>query len=860
MTVLRYKTALLACATVFASSVSAHAAPANAAVPASATDAPSAGPATPTDQSTSANRKGQANDAGALSTADIIVIGSSSAQAAPITASLTTTQPQAAVSREYIDNIVATADFNQIVALTPGVTITGTGNGVGFSESKVQIRGFQDGEYNVTYDSIPFADTNNPTHHSTAFFPSNTIETVVVDRGPGNASQLGQATYGGNINIYSRGVSDKAGAQAELTLGNFNTVLGRVEYQTGAIDKLGGAKFVFAGQYLQSDGALTFSPVNSKNLFAKAVLPIGSANTLTLLGTWNRNFYYQSDVAKGATCGSATTAAIGRLTAADTAGNALTQLTGENCAATSDIVQFGRNFSLTNDPTKPSNFRYNRTDKTTDFSIVRLQSEIAEGLTLDNRFYVYGYTNNTQSGNGTIAASVGATANVPVLTVRPGTVVTGFTGAGTVASPFRAVAGPATDVSGYFKLNKYRTLGYIGQVNYDFSLGKIRAGGWFEHAATDRNTLNVNLTTGALNFNQRFADGTAANAIFPSRTLANISYLQHSGWNQYQLFGEFEFHPFEGLAITPGVKYVHFTRSIDAAVNQGSTRSPISTEATWTKTLPFATINYAATPNWSFYGQYAQGFYVPDLSSFYSPSTTAADQATQAQKLSDLQPQSTTNYQIGSVWHGDLVSVDLDAYLIEVNNKIASSTNLLDPPGTLVNIGKVRYKGVEGQISVMPVHGLTLFANAAYNDARNLTTNAQIARASKFVGGLGAFYNNRGFRASFTQKFTGAAYATERANATTTFAIPTTNERLYRIKPYSIGDFSVSQEIGDHLRLGITVSNVFNDRSITAISSSSSGAPTAIVNGVTYQTGYGQLDAFNFLPPRSAQVDVRFKF
>ena len=53
-------------------------------------------------------------------------------------------------------------------------------------ETKAVIRGFQDGEYNVTYDSIPFADTNNPTHHSTAFFPSNTIETVVVDRGPGN--------------------------------------------------------------------------------------------------------------------------------------------------------------------------------------------------------------------------------------------------------------------------------------------------------------------------------------------------------------------------------------------------------------------------------------------------------------------------------------------------------------------------------------------------------------------------------------------------------------------------------------------------------------------------------------------------
>jgi hypothetical protein len=32
------------------------------------------------------------------------------------------------------------------------------------------------------------------------------------------------------------------------------------------------------------------------------------------------------------------------------------------------------------------------------------------------------------------------------------------------------------------------------------------------------------------------------------------------------------------------------------------------------------------------------------------------------------------------------------------------------------------------------------------------------------------------------------------------------------------------------------------------------------VGGVTYQNGYGQNHAFNFLPPRSATIDVRVKF
>jgi iron complex outermembrane receptor protein len=188
------RAALLAASSLLATA--AHAAePAPAAEAAAAASDP---------QSTTANQAGQANDAQSLTSSDIIVTGSRAAQVAPITASLTTTQPQAAVSREFIDNANAASDFNQLIALTPSVSISGSNNGTGFTETKATIRGFQDGDYNVTYDSIPFADTNNPTHHSTAFFPTTTIETVVVDRGPGNASQLGQATYGGNINMYSR--------------------------------------------------------------------------------------------------------------------------------------------------------------------------------------------------------------------------------------------------------------------------------------------------------------------------------------------------------------------------------------------------------------------------------------------------------------------------------------------------------------------------------------------------------------------------------------------------------------------------------------------------------------------------------
>jgi len=778
-----------------------------------ATTAPAPAPTAPEgdDQSTSANQAGQANDKQSLTSADILVIGSQLAQTAPIAASLKTTQPQAAVSRNYIDNANAAADFNELIALTPGVMISGTGNGQGFSESKAVIRGFQDGEYNVTYDSIPFADTNNPTHHSTAFFPSSTIETVVVDRGPGNASQLGQATYGGNLNMYSRAVKDEAGGQLQFLAGSWNSTIARFELQSGKLEKLGGAKFVLAGQYLKSDGALSFSPVQSKNLFFKGVVPLGAHNTLTVLTTYNRNYYYQSDVLKGSTCGVVVQANV--------------TLKAENCTAASNVGVYGKSYGLGGDATKQDYWQYNRTDKTTDFSYLRLQSELGHGLTADNRAYMYGYTNNTMSGNTTA-------------------VVTGFSGLGTVASPYKAVTN--ADVPGYNKLNKYRVLGYIGQLDYEFKYGKLKVGGWFEHSKSWRHTFDFDWNTGLPSYDQKFASGTAATAMYPSTALANIKYEQASSWDQYQLFSEFEFRPFETLTITPGVKYVSFTRGVDAMVNADTYRSPAKNAATWTTTLPFATVNWQALSNLAFYGQYAKGMYIPDLSSFYTPSNDAASTAAQNAALAAVQPQTTTNYQLGTVWHGKRVSIDLDTYLIEVNNKIQSDTSATAVSGALVNIGSVKYKGVEGSIAVNPVKGLTVFANGSYNDARSGTTGAQISKAPFSTAAAGLIYSSKGLRVSFSQKYTGTQYANE-------LALGTDGTRLYRLSPYSTGEFAISQELGKNLRLGATVSNVFNSRAITSISTRG----TTLLNGAT---AYSGKDQFSFLPPRQLMLDVRYKF
>ncbi len=76
------------------------------------------------------------------------------------------------ISGEFIKNFMSpTADYAEVVNYAPG-TFSLNPNGIGLGQGKTYFRGFPDGDYTMTFDGIPFEDTNSPTHHSWANFPS----------------------------------------------------------------------------------------------------------------------------------------------------------------------------------------------------------------------------------------------------------------------------------------------------------------------------------------------------------------------------------------------------------------------------------------------------------------------------------------------------------------------------------------------------------------------------------------------------------------------------------------------------------------------------------------------------------------
>ena len=87
----------------------------------------------------------------------------------------------------------------------------------------------------MTFDGIPFNDTNDPTHHSWVFFPAQTIGSTVFDRSPGSAASIGPSTYGGSVNLLSRSLTPEQQLNGTVSYGSFNTRLFDVEFDSGRL-------------------------------------------------------------------------------------------------------------------------------------------------------------------------------------------------------------------------------------------------------------------------------------------------------------------------------------------------------------------------------------------------------------------------------------------------------------------------------------------------------------------------------------------------------------------------------------------------------------------------------------------------
>ncbi len=705
--------------------------------------------------------------------------------AAPTDSSLEALQPQSIINLDYIaNNTAATSDYATIANIAPSVANVET-NGPGLSEAKhTTIRGIDDGGYNVTFDGIPFGDYNTFTHHTTSYFPAKLLGQVVVDRGPGTASTIGNATFGGTMGLYSKDPRTSAGFIPTLSFGSWDTRLEHFEVNSGVLPALNNASGIASFQHMSTDGYRTNSDMARDTYYFKYLQPVGKNTTLSFLSSLNWITF----------------------------GNPGT-------VTQQQMDQFGRNFGLKDNTAANHldllNRAYNYQHKRADFEYIGLDSNLGGGWKLENKVYTYSYNNLSHE-----KPKVGSGA-----------------AAGTML--------------GSVKLNEYRTYGDSFVVSQESQAGIFKAGIWVDRTRNHRYTYGVNYdTTGSdtidLSSTALYkAAAPGGNPLtLPGAAGYDYKYLLLDRDNTLQPFAEYKWKASESLSIDGGVKYMTFTRDLNATVNQTSGRQALIASRTDSKTMPSLTGNYSINRQWSAYAEVAEGFQAPsEGNSFYVADSNLSS--------INISPEISTNYQVGTVFKTNKFNADVDAYYVNFKNYAYNGPT--DASGDPLYYGIAKgayYSGFEGEATYAVGGGLSVYANGSVNDATFKGSKLDVPQVAKNTAALGFAYNQGGFFSSLTEKYIGSwvVYDTiTNPDIAGGGASRSANSSSYWLGDMSIGyGWKFRQGLVHNVKVRLQVSNLFN-RKVQVLDSVDASAANAYTK-----------DAFNVLPERNYFVTASF--
>jgi iron complex outermembrane receptor protein len=297
------------------------------------------------------------------------------AVAAPSQGSLTARSAESLISNEYIRNYTSPfSDYSQVLQMAPG-TFSVSANGPGLSDTKTFYRGFKDGYYSMTFDGIPFNDTNDPTHHSWVFFPAQTIGSTVFDRSPGSAVSIGPSTFGGSVNMLSRSLSPDTQIAGTVSYGSFNTRLLDGEVDSGRFGPGGKQRLLIEAHEMKSDGYQTFNYQDRKAFSAKYQYTVNDDTSITAFSS-----VMQLDA-----------------NTPDQKGSTRAQ-----------IAQFGDNFLMSGDPNSPLYYKFNFYSIPTNFEYLGVKTTLG-GWTIDDKVYTMRYYNKQNFNGVTTISATSAT-------------------------------------------------------------------------------------------------------------------------------------------------------------------------------------------------------------------------------------------------------------------------------------------------------------------------------------------------------------------------------------------------------------------------------------------------------------------
>jgi iron complex outermembrane receptor protein len=797
-------------------------------------------------------------------TADITVDAdathSIAAALAPMDAKLSATSARTEITESMIQNFMSpVADFGEAVEMAPG-TFTVNSNGVGLGQSATYFRGFPDGDYDIDFDGIPFYDTNTPTHHSWAFFPTQWLGGIDFDRSPGDATSIGPTPFGGAIHLLSKPFDPISQVRGLFSGGSYNTYLYDGEYDSGQFGPGHKLNVMIDVHHLGSDGYQTFN-FDTRN--AGDIQVQYKLSDKTVITGYSGVVWVDANAPNYA----ATRCQMYGVSPA------------YNCIISGTTLYpdtgAGLKFLNTNnsDPLLYLDYQYNYYHVPTDFEYVEVNKVFGKGIVFDIKPYTYNYDNSEKYTNSGSKA-VPITDN-PALVGQPYAPLA--VASISLCSTPVIKKGVGILPCGVDKYNSYRKYGETSSITQTSKFGIFHAGAWYEWANTNRHQWPSDPAN-------HWADGALPN--FSEKFVTN----------SYQPFAEYDFHATKKLDITAGVKFSYYTISTQQFADNGGKIGGLGTNnpatfvlngGNYYATLPSLDGNYRIKSNWSVYGQIATGSIVPPSAVFdYIQSTTPGGFIPVATLPKQ---QKSTTYQTGTVLKLKRITFDADFYHVRFDNSYSSGNNAEDEPVFYLQPPSIT-KGFEAESNIYAWRGISVYLNATVGRASyvgNLyvscsgsasngctPTTPQLAEAAPSYLRVqqtpsdteteGVTYQHGAWDAGLFNKRIGTFYLDNGAY-----------HNQVTIDPFTLTNAFVNYTLRrggrfDQSKLRLSVNNLLNRHSITGdtIAGSVVSAPVIAANGTTYADSFNTLgptpingqDSIGILPATSVMVTLMIAF
>jgi iron complex outermembrane receptor protein len=208
--------------------------------------------------------------------------------------------------------------------------------------------------------------------------------------------------------------------------------------------------------------------------------------------------------------------------------------------------------------------------------------------------------------------------------------------------------------------------------------------------------------------------GTALSYLYPpgASSLHNQEVLTTSR----AVFGEATYSILENLDLTAGARYSSEKRSGHSEITPFEASGPY--EATWSAFTPKGSISFKPAPNVLTYVTVAKGF---TSGGFDGSATTDTGLRT------PFNPETVINYEIGAKITALERTLTVNSALFLANYKDLQRTAFDSSPTVnayrTTNAGKARVKGLEMELTYLPVRWMTLGVTYAYTDAKYIEYN-----------------------------------------------------------------------------------------------------------------------------------------